>query len=309
MGALFDAEADAPDPAPAAWEPEPVPPDRVLRAEHLATMADAIRRAMTAAARRGSLRRVGASLRGAWRLGRSYAGVNPALQAPRTSLNRIVGPGRRVGVVRLDLAAAKDAAHAHDAKVNDVVLDLWAGGLRRLLTSRGETPDAELITSVPVSLRAGSEPGSVDNRTGWVAFALPTLLDDPHARLGEIARRTRAVKAQQQPGAIAGFMAALAATPVARAYTKHQRTNNVLVTNVPGPPMPVYMFGARAVEFLPIVELVGNVGLVLCAFSYAGRLSLVVTADATGFADLGVLLDGMRQEWRALHPARLEIGP
>jgi len=108
------------------------------------------------------------------------------------------------------------------------------------------------------------------------------------------------VKATQQPAAIAGFMAALAATPLARPFTTHQRTNNVLVTNVPGPPVPMYMFGARVVEILPIVELVGNVGLVLCAFSYAGRLSLVVTADATGFPDLDVLVDGMEREWDAL---------
>lgn len=300
MGSLFDLAPDAPDPAPVVWEPEPVPSERALRAEHLASVAGAIRRAVGAASRPGSLRRARARLRGAWRLGRSYAGVNPALQAPHTSLNPIVGPGRRVGVVRCGLDAVKDAAHAHEAKVNDVVLDLWSGGLRDLLASRGEAIDADLIMSMPVSLRDDAEPGSVDNRTGWVAFALPTSIGDPLARLDEIARRTRAVKAQQQPAAIAGFMAALAATPVARAYTTHQRTNNVLVTNVPGPPVPVFLFGARAVEFLPIVELVGNVGLVLCAFSYAGRLSLVVTADAAGFPDLDVLLAGMARTRDAL---------
>jgi diacylglycerol O-acyltransferase / wax synthase len=305
MGSLFDLESDVSDPAPVRWVPEPVPSERALRAENLAAKTDAVRRLLADAARPGSGSRMLASAGRALRIARSYAGANPKLHAPSTSLNRVVGAGRRLGVVRLDLAAVKDAAHAHDATVNDVVLDLWSGGLRRLLASRNEATDLELITSIPVSLRADAEPRTVDNRSGWVALALPTPDADPSRRLDEIARRTRRVKATQPPAAIASFMAALAATPLARAYTTHQRTGNVLVTNVPGPPVPMYMLGARVEQILPIVELVGNVGLVLCAFSYAGQLGLVVTADAGGFPDLDVLLDGMTQDWAALSERRV----
>jgi WS/DGAT/MGAT family acyltransferase len=300
MGSLFDLEPGAPDPPAARWVPERIPSQRALRAENLEAKIEAVRRFLADVARPGARSRMLASIGRASRIARSYAGANPELRAPSTSLNRVVGAGRRIGVVRLDLAAAKDAAHAHDAKINDVVLDLWSGGLRRLLASRGESTDLELVTSVPVSLRAGAEPGTVDNRTGWVAFALPTSEPDPRRRLDEIAGRTRRVKASQPPAAIAGFMAALAATPLARMFTMHQRTGNVIVTNVPGPPVPMYMFGARVREILPIVELVGNVGLVLCAFSYADWLSLVVTADATAFSDLDVLMEGMEQDWAAL---------
>jgi WS/DGAT/MGAT family acyltransferase len=305
MGSLFDLEPDVSDPAPVRWVPEPVPSERALRAENLAAKTDAVRRLVADTARPGSGSRMLASAGRALRIARSYAGANPKLHAPSTSLNRVVGAGRRLGVVRLDLAAVKDAAHAHEATVNDVVLDLWSGGLRRLLASRNEATDLELITSIPVSLRADAEPRTVDNRSGWVALALPTPDADPSRRLDEIARRTRRVKATQPPAAIASFMAALAATPLARAYTTHQRTGNVLVTNVPGPPVPMYMLGARVEEILPIVELVGNVGLVLCAFSYAGQLGLVVTADAGGFPDLDVLLDGMTQDWAALSERRV----
>ncbi len=300
MASLFDLDPAVPDPAPASWVPERLPSERALRADNLEAKIETVRGLVADATRPGAGARMAASIGRVARIARSYAGANPELQAPPTSLNRVVGAGRRIGVVRLDLAAVKGAAHAHDATVNDVVLDLWSGGLRRLLASRGEATDLELITSLPVSLRADAGSEAVDNRSGWVAFALPTSEPDPSSRLGEIARRTRVVKATQQPAAIAGFMAALAATPLARPFTTHQHTNNVLVTNVPGPPVPMYMFGARVVEILPIVELVGNVGLVLCAFSYAGRLSLVVTADATGFPDLDVLVDGMEREWDAL---------
>jgi len=74
----------------------------------------------------------------------------------------------------------------------------------------------------------------------------------------------------------------------------------VLVTNVIGPPAPVYLLGARILEIVPIIQLLGNIGLTLCAFSYAGQLVLVVTADANGFPDLDVLLAGMRHDWHAL---------
>jgi len=297
MGSLFDLEPDTPDPEPEPWRPDPIPSERSLRAENLAAKAGAVRRVAAKAARPGAASRALASAARAGRIARSYAGANPELQAAPTSINRPVGVGRRVRVLRLDLAGVKEVAHAHGAKVNDVVLDLWSGGLRQLMTSRGEAVSGtELITSVPVSLRGGNEPGSVDNQTGWIAMALPTREPDVSRRLDEIARRTRKVKAEQHPAAIAGFMAALAATPLGHYYTTHQRTSNVLVTNVPGPPVPVYMFGARVVEVLPIVELVGNLGLILCAFSYAGRISLVVTADATGFPDIDVLMEGMERE-------------
>ena len=67
-----------------------------------------------------------------------------------------------------------------------------------------------------------------------------------------------------------------------------------------GPPVPVYLFGARVLEILPIIELVGNIGLTLCAFSYAGEISLVVTADEHAFPDLDVLMEGMKRDWQLL---------
>jgi len=80
----------------------------------------------------------------------------------------------------------------------------------------------------------------------------------------------------------------------------HQHAVNVEVTNVTGPPVPVYLFGAPVLAVLPIVGPVGNMGPILCAFSYAGQLFLVVTADAHGFPDLGVLMAGMEADARAL---------
>jgi len=83
----------------------------------------------------------------------------------------------------------------------------------------------------------------------------------------------------------------------------------VQVTNVAGPPVPVYLFGARVLAILPIVGPVGNMGPVLCAFSYAGQLFLVVTADAHGFPDLDVLMAGMEADGRALLGSHADSEP
>lgn len=98
----------------------------------------------------------------------------------------------------------------------------------------------------------------------------------------------------------AGFLAAMSAMPLAKYFSAHQHSVNVRVSNVIGPPVPVYALGARVIDVLPIMRLFGNVGLVVCAFSYAGQISLVVTADASAFPALDVLMEGMERDWHAL---------
>ena len=99
---------------------------------------------------------------------------------------------------------------------------------------------------------------------------------------------------------LAGFLAAASAMPLGKYVAARQHSVNVKVTNVIGPPLTVYVLGARILDILPITRLFGNVGLTLCAFSYAGQISLVVTADASAFPDLDVLMAGMEREWHAL---------
>ena len=201
----------------------------------------------------------------------------------------------------MDLAAVTRAAHAHQGTVNDVVLTIWAGGLRRLLVSRAEPVERlELVTTVPTSSRPAGDTGTTGNEFGAISVPLPAWEGDAGRRLDLIAARTRQAKAGQHPAAAMSLLARLSATPLGRYLAGHQRAVNVEVTNVTGPPVPVYLFGARVLAILPIIEPVGNLGPVLCAFSYAGQLFLVVTADAHGFPDLDVLMAGMQADGRAL---------
>jgi diacylglycerol O-acyltransferase / wax synthase len=136
-----------------------------------------------------------------------------------------------------------------------------------------------------------------------MSVLLPVWEPDVGRRLSLIASRTRQAKAGQQAAAAMNFLATLSGTPLGRYFAAHQHAVNVEVTNVIGPPVPVRLFGAPVLAILPIVEPVGNMGPILCAFSYAGQLFLVVTADAHRFPDLEVLIAGMEADARALFTA------
>jgi diacylglycerol O-acyltransferase / wax synthase len=295
MASLFDAEPGAPDPAVQPWAPQPMPKRSQLLLDNLFTKM--------ALARRGA-RALAHPVRLATGLRILADAARPLLspaRAPRTSLNQRVQPGRRIRFLHLDLAAVKHAAHPHQGTVNDVVLTIWAGGLRHLLVSRAEPVERlELVTTVPTSSRAVGDTGTIDNEFGAISVPLPAWEAGAGRRLDLITARTREAKAGQHPAAAMGLLARLSATPLGRYLAGYQHAVNVEVTNVTGPPVPVYLFGAPVLAVLPIVGPVGNMGPVLCAFSYAGQLFLVVTADAHGFPDLGMLVAGMEADGRAL---------
>ena len=296
MAALFDLEPDAADPVAAPWIPGSLPGAWSLIVDNLSSKIRTVGRGAATLARPLEI------LRGARVFALVVRRSLGKKGAPRTSLNQVVRPGRRVGCFRTDLPTMKEAAHAQGGTVNDVVLDLWSGGLRHLLASRGEpVADLELMAALAVSTRSATSAETIDNQVGTIVLPLPVWESEPRSRLSRIVRTTREAKARRQlPAAIMGVMAALAATPLGRYLNLHQRAVNVIVTNVIGPPAPMYISGARILDILPIVQLVGNIALTLCAFSYAGRLSMVVTADSTAFPDLDVLMEGMERDWHAL---------
>jgi diacylglycerol O-acyltransferase / wax synthase len=134
-----------------------------------------------------------------------------AERAPRTSLNRPIGPDRQLAVVRGRLEVAKQVAHAHHAKVNDVVLAAVAGGLRQLLASRGE-PVEKLVLRVmaPISLHH-EQPGQArGNQIAYMMVPLRLGESDPVRRLELIAAETAARKQQARPQSTSGLLRFLA---------------------------------------------------------------------------------------------------
>lgn len=210
--------------------------------------------------------------------------------APMVSLNCPVGPHRRIMLVGADLAATKAVAHRHGATVNDVVLAAVAGGARRLLDSRGELkPDLALKVSEAVSIRGSEEAGSGGNRVGIRVVPVPVAEPDPVRRLEEIAAAT--VSRRRIPPYLSGRL--LQRWMVRVMF--HQRMVNLLVSNLPGPPEPIYFAGARVRDLFQIGVLQGNLALGVGILSYAGRLNFDILVDADAFPDVAVFTQGLTE--------------
>ena len=289
FGALLDLDADAPTPVAPLWTPTPIPTTRELLGDNLRRRRQQLGRGWSGLAH--PARTLGQA-RAAWPAWREVFTEQPA---PRTSLNQPVGADRRLAVIRGRLDLTRQVAHLHQATVNDVVLTAVAAGLRQLLAGRGEPIDRLVLRAmVPISLHH-EQPGQArGNQPGWMMVPLPLGEPDPVRRLALIAAETAARVHKARPEAGSGIFRFVAGQ---RAWYRHfprQRSVNLVVTNVPGPPVPLYLAGARLLELFPVVPTMGNLTLVVAVLSYAGQLNLTAVTDQDGCPDLEVFVDGVR---------------
>jgi WS/DGAT/MGAT family acyltransferase len=225
-----------------------------------------------------------------------WAGLNPA---PETPLNVPIGPHRRIGVVRTELADLKRIKDALGGTVNDVVLTIVAGALRRWLHSRGvRTEGMELRGLVPVSIRSQAERGELGNRIAAMRGPLPVYIADPVARLRFVKQAMDGLKESKQAlGAevIASVNNFAPPTILAQASRINFSTRlfNVIVTNVPGPQFPLYVLGRELQDLFPIAFLPENHALAIAIMSYNGRMDFGLLADYDALPDLDVILDGL----------------
>ena len=198
--------------------------------------------------------------------------------ASPTPFNRAIGPHRRFDWTSTDLAAVKAVKDRLGGTVNDVVLATVAGALRRFLERRRINPDLlEIRANVPVSLRTAEERGTLGNRIALWMTDLPVGERDPLRRLQAVrATTTRLKESKQAMGAevLAAVSEWTSSTLLALAVQLATRSRpfNLVVTNVPGPQIPLYLLGAPLQEIYPMVNLLLNQGLGVALFSYAGRL-------------------------------------
>ena len=208
----------------------------------------------------------------------------PDRPAPRTSFNRAITPHRSYAFTTTSLADAKKVKEAFGTTINDVVMALCSGALRRYLQARGELPSDPLIAMVPVSLRTGNEADPFSNRVSGVVAPLATNLADPVARLRAISASMTAAKEMQAalPADVlldaAQFASPALATRAARMTSRVRiadRTNppvNLVISNVPGPRAPLYLAGARMKVFSPVSIVTDGQGLNMTVHSYVGNL-------------------------------------
>ena len=298
---LLDLEPDAPPVPLRPWTPEPGPSEGDLLADGLRDRLTDPVRAVRALA--GAATHPWQTLRSAAGIGRGLAAVlADGLVAPRSSLNATIGGPRRLAWLRADLAAVRAAGRRAGGSVNDVVLAAVAGGLRSLLLERGELlpPDLELKVLVPVSLRRTDEHGALGNRVGSIFAPLPVGIGDPDTRLAAVVSTMRELKARPEGETVGKLLDATNAVPAGAAHLltrtiEHQPFVNLVVTNVPGPPVPLYAAGARMLEAFPVVPLGANLTVGAAVLSYDGRLTVTLTADAAACPDVDVLAAGIER--------------
>ncbi len=269
---------------PGEWEPRPYD-----RRRHLARLAATpfvrAQRLTLETARRAldtSPRKAAEDLMRATELATELARTRP--QAPMTPLNRPISPNRRFAVARSELAPLKAAGKAAGGTVNDALLAVVAGMLRRLFSGTAGI-EGEPVALVPVSVRRPDEQGELGNRISTVFADLPVGEPDPVERLRAVSRTMKELK--DSPAVRAGAMIVGAtgwAPPAISAMMVRAmggvRACNLVVSNVPGPQQPFYLGGCQMREVFPAVPLnPPNQGLSVGILSYDGGVFFGLLAD------------------------------
>lgn len=237
-------------------------------------------------------------------IGRARAGTAMAapLTAPRTSFNGTITGHRTIGLCDLGLDDIRAIKTATGTTVNDVVLAVSGGALRAYLEERGELPDSSLLASVPVSVREVSKRTGGANKVSSLFARLGTDTEDPLERLADMAEANR--NAKEHHNAIsadslqdwAEFAAPSTFGLAVRAYAglrlaeKHPVVHNLVISNVPGPPMPLYFMGGRIVALHPLGPVFHGAGLNITVASNNGKMHVGVIACRESMPDVEALV-------------------
>jgi WS/DGAT/MGAT family acyltransferase len=227
--------------------------------------------------------------------------------ATPTPLNQPIGPHRRFDWLPMSLDDVGIVRERLGGTVNDVVLAVVAGAVRRFLKhTRATDPDGITFkVMAPVSLRAAGEHGSFGNRVAAWFVPLPIDQSDPLKRLARVRETTTELKRHHEAQGAEVFTQALewvGATPIALGarLVETAQPFNMVVTNVPGPRTPLYLLGARMLEAHPMVPLLGNLSVGIALFSYGRTISWGFTADWELVPDLHELVLAVQHAFEQL---------
>jgi WS/DGAT/MGAT family acyltransferase len=300
MDLLFDSSPEHIPAEPIPWRPEPAPdPLALMGAKWGEQMGNLLTQlASQAPGQQAEPERLG-------EMSEALQSLQEIATPPQSSLNRPVGPRRRYDWVHTTLAEAKEIRSlVPGSTVNDVMLTVIGGGLRRLLASRGEDVDALVLqVMVPVSLRTskGLGDGSGNMVSGFIA-PVPVCEADGVERLRRIQRSTKELKESKQAVGMQLMMQSAEYTPASlmaaagRSAMAQASFINLTVTNVPGPRHELYLLGARMHELNPMVLIGNDITLNIAIESYVDKLSIGLCSDADANPDLPVLRDGIRED-------------
>jgi len=312
LGALLDLtpEPRTVPPPEQPWESEPIPSPIELAANTARSLVTRPREAWRLLRETGPFLFSAGRTALAHRRARDAAGGEPGAPedrsvgaAPRMRFNTTITARRSFGYRSLPLADVKRVRKAFGTTLNDVVLCLCAEALRRYLESKHELPDASLVAAVPVSVRTAEEKGTHGNKITMARTALHTEIADPVERLQAISKRMFRVKKSlsatparrmmdwvnvPSPGLLA---------QAARLYENFSIQDyvyppyNLVISNVPGPPQPLYLAGARVLANYPVSIPYHGLAFNITVMSYIDSLDFGLTAHRTTVPDIDVMLD------------------
>jgi diacylglycerol O-acyltransferase / wax synthase len=242
----------------------------------------------------------------------SLAGIKTA---PRTRFNVRIDGRRSYAFRSLSLTRIKALKNKLGITVNDAVLAVCAGALRQYLQEKGELPEQALVAAVPISVRQDSEREAGGNRVTMLSAVLPTHLDAPLERVAAVSRSTSKLKKTHQavPARLLMDWMELPAPALmasaARLYENFVNRDrikplvNVVISNVPGPPAPLYLAGAPLLANYPVSIPYHGLALNITVISYRDQLDVGLTAYLEAVPDIAHLLDLMADELDGLEAA------
>jgi diacylglycerol O-acyltransferase / wax synthase len=313
---LFDLE---PVPQPSEriddWKPRPEPSTSTLVTRAATDLASAplklAERAVEAVRNpETTARRIAEGLEGVGEVVGAFA--DPAPDVP---LNQEIGPHRRFVWARSELETFKRIKNGLGGTVNDVVLAVVTGALREWLHGRGvRTEGLELRALVPVSIRSEDERGNLGNKIAVMRGPLPVYVDDPVRRLRVVSEAMEGLKRSKQAlGAevISRFNDFAPPTLLAQASRVNFSTRlfNLIVTNVPGPQLPLYVLGREMEEIFPVAFLPQNHALAVAIMSYNGRIGFGLLADYDAVEDVELIAEGISASLAELEEAAAAAAP
>ena len=215
--------------------------------------------------------------------------------AARTPLNGPIGPGRSFDWLQIPLDGVKAIKNAHGASVNDVMLAVVAGGVRRYLLEDGamseeDLAEADFRVMAPVSVRTRDERGTLGNKVAMWLISLPIAEPDPVARLAGVASVTKELKETDHALGASTIVSVSTGAPAALVslgarLASRARPFNMTVTNVPGPQFPLYLAGSPMTATYPLVPLWESHGVGVAMFSLMGSVNIGLNTDRDVISD------------------------
>jgi len=222
--------------------------------------------------------------------------------APSTPLNGIISPRRRWNTTILSLDRVKNLKTIMGTTLNDIMLAICAGALRKYLLEKDKLPLKPLVAMVPISTRNKSD-GDSGNQLSAMLIQLATHIEDPIERLEAIYENT--IQGKTYQGAMGAKSLANVAEVVpfgianqaARFYSRynlakmHKPVFNVVITNVPGPQLPIYLHGHKLNSIMGMAPIIDGMGLIITVLSYNGKITISPTSCQKSMPDLDVFSD------------------